>query len=207
MYWSSRSPSVQPVPNPALAHAKEAMSQLAPPPGTDPMVIQAQQEKLSAALAKIPPLVSTVPIDEELDDHQNEMNEIKTWANLPAGIKARAEKPQEFANVRLHYDEHKRALAALIAQAQAQAPPAKPVSEGLSVNFKDLPPEGQVQAAATVGIKLDLQKLMAEDQVDQLTEAAKGAKPPAMPGAGAPPALPPGPAPGGPPNPKPPPIQ
>lgn len=186
-----------PVPNPAIEHAREAMSQLTPPPGADPMVIAAQQQKLAAAVAALPKLVSTVPIDEELDDHLNEMNEIKTWANLPQGIKARAEKPEEFANVRLHYDEHKRALTALLAQQQGQGAPPKPMSEGLSVNFKDLPPEGQVQAAAKVGIKLDLQKLMAQDQLDQVAELTKGAKPPAMPGAGAPPAQ--GPPPGAPP--------
>lgn len=187
-----------PVPNPKLQQAQEALQQLAPPPGADMMVVHAQQQKMNAAIAQIPPLVSTVPIDEELDDHINEMAEIRTWANTPQGIKARAEKPDEFANVKLHYSEHKQALAAL--QAQQQEPPAKPISEGLSLNFKDLPPEGMVQAAKKFGISLDLGKLQADENLDQAADLAKGAKP-VVPGAGAPPA---GPAL---PGPKPPPIQ
>ena len=173
----------EPVPNPQLDQAKEAMAANVPPPGTPPEMVQIAQQKLSEAIAKIPPLVSSVPIDEELDDHANEMGEIRTWANLPAGIKARAEKPNGFANVRLHYDEHKRALAAL--QAQMQQPQAKPISEGLSMAFKDLPPEGQVQAAQKFGITLDLAKLQQDEQADQLSELQKAQKPPAMPGAGA----------------------
>jgi hypothetical protein len=172
----------EPVANPKLDQAKEAMAANQPPPGTPPEMIEQAKQKLTAAIAAIPPLVSSVPIDEELDDHINEMGEIKTWANTPAGIKARTEKPVNFANVRLHYNEHKAALAAL--QANAQEPPAKPISEGLSLNFKDLPPEGQVQAAKKFGIGLDLGKLQAEATADKATELARAAKPP-VPGAGA----------------------
>jgi hypothetical protein len=179
----------EPIPNPKLDQAREAMAANQPPPGTPPEMIQMAQQKLTAAIAAIPPFVSSVPIDEELDDHVNEMGEIKTWANQPEGIKARAENKNGFANVRLHYDEHKAALAAL--QAQQQQPQAKPISEGLSLNFKDLPPEGMVQAAQKFGINLDLGKLEAENAADKVTELARAQKPPTNgkpPAAGAAPA-------------------
>jgi hypothetical protein len=182
----------EPVPNPKLQQAQEAVQANGPPPpGTTPEVALQIQQQVTQALAKIPPLVSTVPIDEELDDHLNEMAEIKTWANQPEGIKARVESPNQFANVRLHYDEHKAALAALMAQQQQnQQPQAKPISEGLSLGFKDLPPEGKVQAAKKYGIVLDLAKLQAEDKIDKLGEIAK-----AHGSAGAPPAAAPAPPP------------
>lgn len=174
----------EPVPNPKLQQAQEAMSQLAPPPGADPMLIHVQQQKLNAAISQIPKLASSIPIDEELDDHVNEMAEIRTWANTSKGIAARVENPNGFMNVRLHYDAHKAALQALQAQQMPQTP-AKPMSEGLSVNFKDLPPDGQVQAAAKLGIKLDLAKLQQAEAADQMGDLAQAAAK-AAPGGGAP---------------------
>jgi uncharacterized coiled-coil protein SlyX len=157
-----------PVPNPALEQARTALQQLTPPPGTPPEQILMAQQKMAQAVSQIPPLVSSVPVDEELDDHQNEMAEIMTFANSPKGIKARAEKKDGFANLRLHYDEHKRALVAKIQQQmQAQQPQMKPISESVSVNFKDLPPEGQVQVAQKLGIQLNPQNLMQEDALEK----------------------------------------
>lgn len=180
----------EPVANPKLQQAQEAVQANPPPPGTPPEVVQTEQQKIGTAIASIPKLVSTVAVDEELDDHVNEMGEIKTWANEPEGIKARAEKPNNFANVRLHFDEHKAALAALMAQQQQnQQPQAKPISESIALGYKDLPPEGKVQAAKKYGIILDLKKLQQEDQlekVDKVTDIAAKAKPQAN-GAGGPP--------------------
>ena len=153
------------------------MKALAPPPGVDPMLVQQKMAEVNAQVAKIPPMVSTVPVDEELDDHVNEMGEIMTWANTAPGIKARAQNPNGFANVRLHYDEHKSALAAK--QAGNQNAPQKPISE--SINFKDLPPSGQVQLAAKGGIQLNPQELVAEQAAEvaaKAAPAANGNKPP-----------------------------
>jgi hypothetical protein len=183
----------EPVPNPKLQQAQEAVAANGPPPpGTTPEVALQIQQKITQALAAIPPFVSTVPVDEKIDDHVAEMAYIKNWANTPEGIKARAEKPQQFANVRLHLDEHEAALAAIMTQQQQQnQPQAKPISEGLSLAFKDLPPEGQVQAAKKFGINLDLQKLQQAEQLDRVEKvsdiAAKN-RPPAAP-TGGPPAM------------------
>jgi hypothetical protein len=171
----------EPVPNPALEQAKQAVQSLNPPPGTPPEQILMAQQKMAQAITQIPPLVSSVPIDEELDDHQNEMGEILTFANSPKGIKARVEKKDGFLNLRLHYDEHKRALAAKIAQQQGQGSQFKPVSDSVSVSFKDLPPEGQAQVAAKMGIQLNPQNLMAEDQLEKAHDIKALATTPKIP--------------------------
>jgi len=162
-----------PVPNPAIEQLKQSMppSLATAPPEAQQMAAQVLQQKI----AQLPPVVSTVKVF-RLDNDAAHMDEIETWAESPEGIRAQNENPEGFANVMAHYDEH----AAQKAQKDAaKAPPAesKPPSE--SMNFKDMPPEGQVQMAAKVGIKLDLNKLQAEDAQDKAAEAAKAASPPA----------------------------
>jgi hypothetical protein len=55
--------------------------------------------------------VSTVPVDELLDDHAAEFEECRRWASSDAGQRARAQNPAGFANVRAHAAEHAAALA------------------------------------------------------------------------------------------------
>jgi len=188
-----------PLPNPKLQQAQQAVTNIGPPPpGTPPAAMQQVSAQMAQAVSAIPPLVSSVPIDEELDDHASEMAEIKTWSNTPEGIKERANNPNGFANVRLHYDEHKQALAALMKQAQMQQQPQmKPVSESISTNFKDLPPEGQMQVAQKLGIQLSPQGLQQTDMLEKakdvkaLNSTVKapegGGPPPPSPASGAPP--------------------
>jgi len=188
-----------PVPNPKLQQAQQAVQAIGPPPpGMPPAAMQQASAQMAKAVSSIPQLVSSVPIDEELDDHASEMAEIKTWSNTPEGIKERANNPNGFANVRLHYDEHKAALAALMKQAQmSQQPQMKPVSESISTNFKDLPPEGQMQVAQKLGIQLNPQGLQQTDMLEKakdvkaLNSTVKapegGGPPPPSPASGAPP--------------------
>ena len=81
-------------------------------------------------------IVSTVPVDELLDDHATEFEECKRWASSDAGQIARAQNPAGFANVHAHAAEHAAALARQQAQAQAQAAPlagaARPKPQGQS---------------------------------------------------------------------------
>ena len=56
-------------------------------------------------------IVSTVPVDELLDDHATEFEECKRWASSDAGQIARAQNPAGFANVHAHAAEHAAALA------------------------------------------------------------------------------------------------
>jgi len=67
--------------------------------------------------------VSTVPVDELLDDHATEFEECRRWASSDAGQLARAQNPAGFANVRAHAAEHAAALARLQASAALAAAP------------------------------------------------------------------------------------
>ena len=69
-------------------------------------------------------IVSTVPVDELLDDHGTEFEECKRWASSDAGQIARAQNPAGFANVHAHAGEHAAALARQQAQAQPQTAPS-----------------------------------------------------------------------------------
>jgi hypothetical protein len=167
-----------PEPNPALQQAQQKIQQAAieaqqkgipiPPEAAQ----QAQQQ-----LAQIPQVISTVKLG-KLDDHAGEMNEIETWARSSDGIRAAAEQPEGYENVMTHYDEH---AAALKAQQAGNQPQGKPPSDSLTVNFKDLPIDGKVQAAGKVGIQLDAGKMQAEEQQEDAKElAVKAAQKPPM---------------------------
>jgi hypothetical protein len=62
--------------------------------------------------------ISTIPVDDLLDDHATEFEECRRWASSDAGQVARAQNPAGFANVRAHAAEH---AAALARQQQANA--------------------------------------------------------------------------------------
>lgn len=159
-----------PLPNPAIKQAAIAIKQmqvgaaqgLVPPEAIAAATQQAQ---------KLPPLVSSVPVNKLLDEHSFEATAVKTWANSEDGVKAAAENPDGFNNVQLHYSEH---MAAAAEQAAAAGPQGvKPPSE--SINFKDLPPDGKVQMAAKDGIQLNAAQLAAEEQEKKDTAAVAAA--------------------------------
>lgn len=157
------------VPNPAIAKLKESAPQL--PPEAPPEAAQLRDQVLQQAIAKLPPLVSTVKVF-RLDNDAAHMDEIETWAESPEGIRALNDNPDGFENVMTHYDEHV-AQKQQKDQANAKPPETKPPSE--SINYKDLPIDGQVQLAEKAGIKLDPAKMQAEDAQDKIAEVAKAA--------------------------------
>jgi hypothetical protein len=59
-------------------------------------------------------VLSSVPVDELLDDHAVEFEECKRWANSEAGQAARMTNPAGFANVRAHAEAHLRAMGSTI---------------------------------------------------------------------------------------------
>ena len=69
-------------------------------------------------------LISTVPVDELLDDHATEFEECRRWATSDAGQIARAQNPAGFANVRAHAAEHAMAVARRQAVAAMVSTPA-----------------------------------------------------------------------------------
>ena len=71
--------------------------------------------------------ISTIPVDDLLDDHATEFEECRRWASSDAGQVARAQNPAGFANVRAHAAEH---AAALARQQQANAVAAAVAKSG-----------------------------------------------------------------------------
>jgi hypothetical protein len=168
------------VPNPQIADIQNQAQQTAEAAMVsgqpiDPMAAQAATQQVQQQIQQLPPEVSSIPVG-ELDDHAMEAAEIKTWASTAEGIKAQSENQDGFKNVLLHYHEHIAALGP-----QQPAPAGKPPSDSLTINFKDLPIDGQVQAASKVGITLDAAKMQAEEQQQQAQElAAKAQQKPPM---------------------------
>jgi hypothetical protein len=107
----------------------------------------------------MPQEVSSIPV-EPWEDHKSEAFCCLKFLMDPAGRKLKTNNPLAFQNVVLHMNEHNAELAK-----QQGGGAKKPVSE--SVNFKDLPPDGQVQMAAQAGLKLDPAALMMKQATDQ----------------------------------------
>jgi hypothetical protein len=97
-------------------------------------------------------LMPSVPIDPIFDDHQVEFEECSRWINSPEGQEAKLLNPKGFQNVRLHALAHYQQMKQQAAEAAAQQQQPKGPSE--SINFKDLPPDGQQQMAQQAGITL-----------------------------------------------------
>ena len=111
----------------ALVQREQAGGTVAPQEG------QAAMQAMQAA-QQMPPLVSSIPVDNECDDHETEMKTCLWWLNSPSGRAMKSGSPEERAgwlNVKLHMLAHK-------AQVQPPMAPEKPPS--LTINFKDLPP-------------------------------------------------------------------
>ncbi len=90
---------------------------------------------------------SSVPIDGDFDDHDVHLEECKRWMYSPAGRTAKTAEPGWYLDVRAHAELHMAAVKA------AQPAPEKD-KPSVAINFGDLPPDGQVQAAAEAGITI-----------------------------------------------------
>lgn len=144
------------------------------------------------AMVQAPPQ-PTVPIDELFDDHEIEFAECEDYASSDEGQEQRKSNPQGFANLTLHAQMHQQ----IISQRQQQAfqkemmlkhkppEPPKPVAPkgpSESINFKDVPPEGQTQMAEQAGITLTPEQMQEhqdqqrQDKADELA-AKLAAKP------------------------------
>lgn len=92
----------------------------------------------------------SIDIDADWDFNTPEREEVQDWlSSAERREQERAGNHLGVLNVRLHGDLHK---AAEEKQADANT---KPDAPSMSMNFKDLPPEGQVQMASDAGIKLN----------------------------------------------------
>lgn len=110
----------------------------------------------------------TVPIDPVWDFHQLHIQAIQDW--LASQDRFDEEAKGNFdgiENVKLHGMAHKQALEANTPPQQQGKPPS------VSINFADLPPDGQVQAAQEAGIKLNPTVMAAQQVAKHVAEAAK----------------------------------
>jgi hypothetical protein len=95
-----------------------------------------------------PLFAPSVDVDAENDFNEYESAECKTWLSSPERREQdKAGNQLGVMNVILHKQRHDKAIAA-----NAPQPQQKPISQ--SINFKDAPPEMQVQMAADAGYKL-----------------------------------------------------
>lgn len=130
------------------------------PPVPDPQAIQQIQQARQMGQPIPPqmlqqlPMISSIQID-QFDDNAMEFQTCVRWINSPAGQKAKRETPQWYQNVSLHAQAHQKAL-----QANQPGPQNKPPS--VSINYKDLPPAGQVQAAGEAGIQIQPTDVVAQ---------------------------------------------
>ena len=125
----------EPEPNPAIAVLQEHLDQFAQDPNAqaDPQAVQVAgllQQHIQQ-LQQTQPLVSSVPIDQNWDDHQAELQTCQIWLNSEEGQQVKKMDPPAWENVSLHGLAHKAALAS-----QPPAPNPKPVTK--SVNAGDL---------------------------------------------------------------------
>ena len=110
----------------------------------------------------------TVPIDPVWDMHQQHIQTIQDWLASQDRFDEEAKSNFEgIENVKLHGMEHKQAL-----QAQQSPPQEKPPS--VSINFKDLPPDGKLQAAKEAGITLNPAGLVMQEVQKQAPKPQTG---------------------------------
>ncbi len=90
------------------------------------VAVAASMQQAAGASAPLPTaedmMRSSVPIDEEYDDHQAHYQEVQRWVNSDEGQKAKVLNPKGFMNVRLHGLEHKRVAQGQPITAQAGTP-------------------------------------------------------------------------------------
>ena len=118
-----------------------------------------------------------VEVDSD-DFHPVESACCKWWLNSPRGQKTKRDNPLGWMAVKEHKAQHDKAIP------PPQPPSPKPLSETMTANLKDLPPEGQAQVLAQWGIKLSPQDFMAAVALKQAEKAPKHIPVPTVPGAG-----------------------
>ena len=143
-----------PVPNPDYVQAKQALddatnkikaSQMAGTPAAPPDLQTIQQ--MEQQLQSIPPLISSVPV-KETDKHEAEAEACLDKINSADGRKladGNQEEKEAFANLTLHYFEHKAKIE--------PKPTMAGLPKGISLNLKDAPPDAMANALKDTGLE------------------------------------------------------
>lgn len=165
----------EPLPNPALEEARQKADALAAEAVRTqlPELVQAA-EAATHALAAIPPLISSVPVDQDVDDNAAEAQACLDFLRSSEGRRLKYGSPESRAaydNVRLHMLEHQKG-----AEAQLRAKEAvtiKPPS--LSIPFKDMPPAAGAELLDRMGLRTAPGDVAAEREAQAIEKrASKG---------------------------------
>lgn len=140
-----------PVPNPEKAQAIQAVERvtLKLQETVDPqqqIALEQQIQQAQQEIAQMPDMVSTVPVDQQVDRHAAESAACQDWLNSPDGRKfhnGTAQQKAAWQNVRLHKMEHDQYVTEPIK--------IKPVS--FSANLKDLTPDETSQILQSEGVQ------------------------------------------------------
>jgi hypothetical protein len=137
----------KPVPNPKILQGQKAVMGMQAQ-GVDPMMLmQAKQQLRQLELTQ--PEISSIEIDEQVDDSQTEAETCWQFMNNPEGRKIKKVNRDGFENVRLHFLAHAAAAAKKAAGNMNKKPPSQ------SINLKDLVGSERGQMLQEVGIVAD----------------------------------------------------
>lgn len=161
-----------PMPNPQfvqLTQQLEGLKQKAQAAVQGGQVLSVEDEnalmQMEQQLQQTPQMVSTVPIDPEVEDNDSEAACLKSWMNLPEGRKYKngtAKEREAFLNVRTHFMEH---VQAAQAKKNAAVQPERPPS--VSMNVKDLPPAVAAEAGQRAGLTSSTPDAFAQQDVKE----------------------------------------
>lgn len=178
----------QPVPNPKLQQAKQQIlkltlslkqiqmrAQMTTANGVQPQPeliqgaeqIQQQLQQLQQQATALPPMVSSIEVDADLDDNVTEMATAWKILTSPRGREMKNGDPQDqagYENLRLHYLEHQAAQQQKQSQAQVGKPPS------VSMGIKDLPPIDAAAAAKKAGLPGDPKDFAQQDAEEALAK-------------------------------------
>lgn len=146
----------KPLPNPQLDELNLEMQQ-AQAAGQDASALQGQ-------ISKLPPDVSSVPINKQYDNHAVEYQEVSDWINSKEGQKQRIKNPNGFQNVEMHGVEHDTYIKELATQ--NAAPPMPKESIAVSIDVSKLPSQLQSQLFTKLGFNVPPEVFDEQDAKD-----------------------------------------
>lgn len=106
-----------------------------------------------------------------LDRDQIHVETIQEWSESEPGMAVALEEPDAYAKVIAHAEQHQARMK------QNTEAPAKPLSESITANYKDLEPKVKVQFLAKLGIDIKVEDIAAHQISEVLKERAKEAAP------------------------------
>lgn len=143
----------EPLPNPALEEAQQKAQTLAAEAVRTqlPELVQAA-EAAAHSLVSIPPLISSVPVDQDVDDNGAEAQACLDFLRSSEGRRLKYGSQQSQAaynNIRLHMLEHEKG-----AEAQSKAKSAiQTKAPSVSIPFKDMPPAAGAELLDRMGLR------------------------------------------------------